>query len=39
MQPFDVDVLALRQSVGLRFVTFDTKLEDAAKKLMPEAVA
>ena len=31
--------LALRQSVRLHFVTFDAKLEDAAKKLMPEAVA
>lgn len=24
---------------GLRFVTFDARLEEAAKKLMPEAVA
>ena len=31
--------LALRQSVSLRFVTFDARLEDAAQKLMPEAVA
>ncbi|MFC3860800.1 type II toxin-antitoxin system VapC family toxin [Deinococcus antarcticus] len=31
--------LALRQSVSLRFVTFDAKLEHAAKKLMSEAAA
>lgn len=31
--------LALRQSVSLRFVTFDARLEEAAKKLMAEAVA
>ncbi len=31
--------LALRQRVGLRFVTFDARLEDAAKGLMPEAIA
>lgn len=31
--------LALLQSVPLRFVTFDRRLEDAAKGLMPEAVA
>lgn len=30
--------LALRQSVSLRFVTFDTRLEGAAKGLMPEAL-
>lgn len=31
--------LALRQSVALRFLTFDTRLENAVRKLMPEAVA
>ena len=31
--------LALRQSVSLRFLTFDARLEQAAKGLMPEAVA
>lgn len=31
--------LALRQSVSLRFVTFDARLEEAAKKLMAEAMA
>lgn len=31
--------LALRQSVEVRFVTFDVRLEEAAKKLMAEAVA
>lgn len=31
--------LALRQSVSLRFVTFDARLEEAAKKLMAEALA
>ena len=31
--------LALRQSVSLRFVTFDVRLEEAAGKLMPGAVA
>lgn len=30
--------LALRQSVSLRFVTFDARLEEAAKGLMPEAL-
>lgn len=29
--------LALRQSVGLKFLSFDTRLQDAAQKLMPEA--
>lgn len=31
--------LALRQSVSLRFVTFDARLEAAVQKLMPEAGA
>lgn len=31
--------LALRQRVGLRFVTFDARLQAAARGLMPEAVA
>lgn len=31
--------LALRQSISLRFITFDARLEQAAKGLMPEAVA
>lgn len=31
--------LALRQSVSLRFVTFDARLEEAVKKLMAEAEA
>lgn len=30
--------LVLRQSVSLRFLSFDTRLQDAAHKLMPEAV-
>ncbi|MFC6591992.1 type II toxin-antitoxin system VapC family toxin [Deinococcus lacus] len=30
--------LIVRQSVPLRFVTFDQRLEDAARQLMPEAV-
>lgn len=33
-----VSALALRQSTAMRFLTFDTRLQTAAQKLMPEAM-